>query len=120
MPGVNTTSMVQVVPAVSATLQLLVCVKSPVVAMLLISAPLVPVTVMVCTALGAPTVCGPNESVAGLATSVTTHVTVELTEASLLVGSGSMKVEALPKSACAELVTVAPQVEAGSRVPVME
>ena len=61
--GVNTTSMLQVVPLVSATLQLLVCVKSPVVVMLLISAPLVPVTVMVCAALGAPTVCGPNDSV---------------------------------------------------------
>ena len=52
LPGVNTTSMVQLVPAVSAALQLLVCVKSPVVAILLISAPLVPVTVIVRAALG--------------------------------------------------------------------
>jgi hypothetical protein len=37
---------------------------------------------------------------------LTAHVIVKLSEASLLVGSGAMKVEALPKSAFAELLTV--------------
>ena len=108
-----------VVAAVSAALQLSVWAKLPVVAMLLISAPLVPVTVMAWAALGAPTVCGANDSVPGLASSVTAHETVELTAAVLLVGSGSTKVEELPKSAFAELVSVPPQAMLGSSVPLI-
>ena len=108
LAGVKTTWIVQLVPF-RAALQSLVWLKFPVVAMLLMSAPLVPVTIMVCAALGAPTVCGAQDNVPGLASSVAAHVTVELTEAELLVGSGSTKVEELPKSAPAVLLTTAPQ-----------
>src|ERR1700729_291368 len=117
LAGVNMTWMVQLVPLRGA-LPSLLWLKFPVVAILLMSAPLVPVTIMVCAALAAPTVCGAKDNVPGLASSVTAHETVELTEGELLAGSGSTKVEELPKSAFAELLTTVPQAAAAS-VPVM-
>src|SRR5580658_4402377 len=118
LPGANVTSIVQLV-ALRAALQLLVCEKSPLATILLMRAPLVPVTVTLCVALGTPTVCGPNASTPGSATSVTAHDTFEVTVAVLLVSSGSVKVEELLKSALAELTTVPPQAMAGSRMPVI-
>src|SRR6185312_635479 len=116
--GVNTTWIVQLLP-LSAALQSLVWLKSPLEAKLVMVAPLVPVRMMVCALPGAPTVCGPNDSVPGLAARVTAQDTFEVAVARLLVGSGSMKLEELPKSALAVLLTVVPQMMAGSSVPVI-
>src|SRR5882757_5954254 len=89
--------------------------------MLLIAALLIPsVSVTTCEALATLTVCGANTSDAGFATSVTSHVTVELTVAELLVSSGSRKLAELPKSACAALATIEPQDAGGSSVPGIE
>src|SRR5579863_6788255 len=72
LAGANVTSIVQLVP-LRAALQSLVWEKSPLAAILLMRAPLVPVTVTLRVALGTPTVCGPNASAPGSARSVTAH-----------------------------------------------
>ena len=77
------------------------------------------VTVIACDVLATLIGCGPNDSEAGLATSVVLQMTVELTVALLLVSSGSRKFVVVVKSAVAVLPTVVPQPALGSSVPVM-